>query len=219
MKESYNVTIDFIGLQNEGAITGGNPVFAVALRKSLDAAGFESVIIDCCDSHDFSFLSDLSNKSTDFFKAVGALAVHEPLRNAESVPQAALSTGKPIWSSESYTTYSDANGGGCWARAISWGYVCVGPRSFEGACVCVYVCVGLVPSAAAMCASVRVLFCVAGFGGLPSCFMLRGCVCVCVGLAPSTGAVCSSLSPSLALALPSLLAPAGTVVGERNSNR
>ena len=27
------------------------------------------------------------------------------------------------WRSESYTTYSNSNGGGCWARAINWGYV------------------------------------------------------------------------------------------------
>ena len=111
------------GLQNEGSITGGNAAFSVALRQSLDAAGFKDTIIDCCDAHNFDFINDLENKSTDFFKSVGALAVHEPLRNAESVPQAALDTGKPIWSSESYTTFSDANGGGCWARAINWGYV------------------------------------------------------------------------------------------------
>lgn len=53
VKDTYNVTVDFMGLQNEGAITGGSPAFAVALRKSLDAAGFQSVLIDCCDSHDF----------------------------------------------------------------------------------------------------------------------------------------------------------------------
>eukprot|EP00729_Bicosta_minor_P008672 gene8672-28576_t len=70
VKDTYNVTVDFMGLQNEGAITGGSPAFAVALRKSLDAAGFQSVLIDCCDSHDFGFLSDLTNHSTDFFKAV-----------------------------------------------------------------------------------------------------------------------------------------------------
>ena len=150
IKREFNYTVDFMGLQNEGrsivhgwttaihcrppsdsdtlffcegSITGGNSVFAVALRKSLDEAGFGSTLIDCCDSHDFSFLSQLKDQSSSFFKAVGALAVHEPLRNAESVPAAALATGKPIWSSESYTTYSDSNGGGCWARAINWGYV------------------------------------------------------------------------------------------------
>ena len=123
MQANYNVTVDFMGLQNEATITGGNPAFGVALRTALDTAGFTETLIDCCDSHSFSFLTDLTNHSSPFFKAVGALAVHEPLRMAESVPQAALDTGKPIWSSESYTTYSDANGGGCWARAINWGYV------------------------------------------------------------------------------------------------
>ena len=37
--------------------------------------------------------------------------------------EAFFCAGKPIWSSESYTTYSDSNGGGCWARAINWGWV------------------------------------------------------------------------------------------------
>lgn len=123
IKLHYNVTVDFLGLQNEGTITGGNVIFATALRKGLDKAGLHSVIIDCCDSHDFGFLPDLANHSAPFFQAVGALAVHEPLRNVESVPAAALATNKPIWSSESYTTYSDSNGAGCWARAINWGYV------------------------------------------------------------------------------------------------
>ena len=76
-----------------------------------------------CSAHNFAFVADLANQSSPFFKAVGALAVHEPLRNAESVPANALATGKPIWSSEAYTTYSDSNGGGCWARALNWGYV------------------------------------------------------------------------------------------------
>jgi hypothetical protein len=95
-------------------ITGGNAVFAVALRAGLDAAGFSSTLVDCCDSHDFSFLSGLADHSSAFFKAVGALAVHEPLRNAESVPAAALATGKPIWSSESYTTCASA------VAAVGW---------------------------------------------------------------------------------------------------
>ena len=79
-------------------ITGGNVAFAVALRASLDAAGFASTLIDCCDGHDFSFLPELADRSSPFFHAVDALGIHEPLRNAESVPAAALATGKPIWS-------------------------------------------------------------------------------------------------------------------------
>ena len=124
IKQNFNVTIEFMGLQNEGAITGtpirldtpsvqpfspspghepmpaagGNVAFAVALRASLDAAGFASTLIDCCDGHDFSFLPELADRSSPFFHAVDALGIHEPLRNAESVPAAALATGKPIWS-------------------------------------------------------------------------------------------------------------------------
>ena len=47
---------------------------------------------------DFSFLPELADRSSPFFHAVDALGIHEPLRNAESVPAAALATGKPIWS-------------------------------------------------------------------------------------------------------------------------
>eukprot|EP01052_Picozoa_sp_SAG31_P020511 SAG31_NODE_1546_length_7927_cov_29.239525_1_plen_153_part_00 len=73
IKKEFNYTVDFMGLQNEGAITGGYPAFAVALRQSLDAAGFAEVVIDCCDSHDFGFLKegDLSNHSSPFFKGKG----------------------------------------------------------------------------------------------------------------------------------------------------
>ena len=119
----WNLTIDFLGLQNEGSIPGGAPTFATALRRRLDAAGLTSTLIDCCDSHNFAFVSELVDNTTEYFRAVGALAVHEPLRSAESVPADALATGKPIWSSEAYTTFSDSNGGGCWARALNWGWV------------------------------------------------------------------------------------------------
>ena len=44
-----NLTVDFIGLQNEGSISGGFAVFGTALRVKLDAAGFGDVLIDCCE--------------------------------------------------------------------------------------------------------------------------------------------------------------------------
>ena len=125
IKTTFNVTMDFMGLQNEGAITGGPANFSVALRRSLDAAGFAGTLIECCDAHDFSFLSDpgMRNHSSEFFQAVDALAVHEPLRGAEAVPAAALESGKRIWSSESWQSYANSDGGGCWARAVNWGWV------------------------------------------------------------------------------------------------
>ena len=71
IRQQFNVTIEFMGLQNEGQITGGNEKFATALRASLDAAGFVDTIIDCCDGHDFSFLPQMADPRSDFFKAVG----------------------------------------------------------------------------------------------------------------------------------------------------
>jgi galactosylceramidase len=114
--------VDALGIQNEAQ--GFDPIpYVVPLRKALDAAGFKSTRVVCCDSHSFNMLDSLSNQSTELFKDMAILGVHEPLRSSESVPASAIATGKPIWSSESYTTYSDSNGGGCWARALNWGWV------------------------------------------------------------------------------------------------
>ena len=124
LRNEYNVTLDFIGLQNEGEITGGPANFSVALRQSLDAAGFGATLIECCDAHDWKDLEPLfEHHDSAYFHAVDALAVHEPLRSAESVPVAATATGKRIWSSESWQSYANSDGGGCWARVVSWGYV------------------------------------------------------------------------------------------------
>ena len=71
IKEHFNITVEFMGLQNEGQVTGGNEQFATALRASLDAAGFVDTLIDCCDGHDFSFLPQMADPESDFFKAVG----------------------------------------------------------------------------------------------------------------------------------------------------
>jgi hypothetical protein len=111
---AHGYPIDYMGIQNEGSPPGGALAFSIALRTKLDGAGLQHTLVDCCDSHDFSFDNYLSNDT--WVKSVAALAVHEPLRSAESVPQAAIDSGKDIFSSEAYTTYSDSNGGGCWAR-------------------------------------------------------------------------------------------------------
>jgi galactosylceramidase len=112
MKKELNITVDYIGLQNEGKMTGGYDQASVALRKALDSAGHNHTRIECCDNHNFDGLP--TDPTTDYYKAVDTYGVHEPLRNSESVPAEYSATGKPIWSSESYTTFSDSNGGGCW---------------------------------------------------------------------------------------------------------
>lgn len=120
-KNVYNTTIEYIGIQNEGNVPSADCV--TDLRQVLNAAGFNETLIVIPDTHDFSFLPSLANQSTQYFRDVGVIGIHEPLRSSMSVPEAASATGKPIWSSEAYTTYSDSNGGGCWARALNWGYL------------------------------------------------------------------------------------------------
>ena len=121
MKRELNIHVDYIGLQNEGSMTGGSENASIALRNALDNAGHHDTAIECCDAHNFNGLP--TDPTTAFYKAVHTYGIHEPLRNAESVPSPYNANGKPIWSSESYTTFSDSNGGGCWARALNWGYV------------------------------------------------------------------------------------------------
>jgi hypothetical protein len=48
MKSELNITVDYIGLQNEGAMTGGSGPASIALRASLDAAGYTHTQIECC---------------------------------------------------------------------------------------------------------------------------------------------------------------------------
>eukprot|EP01065_Artemidia_motanka_P038883 TRINITY_DN4772_c0_g1_i2.p1 TRINITY_DN4772_c0_g1~~TRINITY_DN4772_c0_g1_i2.p1 ORF type:complete len:664 (+),score=191.51 TRINITY_DN4772_c0_g1_i2:507-2498(+) len=123
MRDDLNVTIDYMGCMNEGGIPSHD--FVIGLRRTLDAAGFENTLIIAPDTHDAAAFSVVKNldPGSEYGKALGVVGVHEPLRTAESVPAYALASGKPLWSSEAYTTYSDSNGGGCWARALNWGWV------------------------------------------------------------------------------------------------
>jgi len=112
--------LDFLGLRNESPEPPA--WFIVALREALDAAGFADVVLFGSDNHDFDILKVLAS-SPAATKALGIIGVHEPLRSAESVPAEATALEKPIWASEAYTTYSDSNGAGCWARVSNWGPV------------------------------------------------------------------------------------------------
>lgn len=125
MKSEFNITVDYIGLHNEGVPTGSPATSVDGFRAALDSAGLTKLQIVSSDGHDFGVCNELekAGHDSDFFKAVSVIGVHEPLRSTEAVPEHCLATGKPIWSSESYTTYSDSNGGGCWARALNWGWV------------------------------------------------------------------------------------------------
>lgn len=119
-RDEHGVTFDFMGMRNESP----NPPapWIVWFRAAMNAAGFSDTVMFGSDNHDFSIV-DVIDSDPAAFDALGILGVHEPLRDAESVPAAATATGKPIWASEAYTTYSDMNGAGCWARVSNWGPV------------------------------------------------------------------------------------------------
>ena len=83
LQTHFNVTLDFIGLQNEAEVTGGPAVFSAALRASLDAAGLNTTLIECCDAHDWKDLAPLLadlNHTSPFFRSVDALAVYGTFR-------------------------------------------------------------------------------------------------------------------------------------------
>ena len=120
VRDTVGHLVEYLGIRNES----GNPPnwFIKLLRLKLNQAGLTQTQIVVADQHDFSIVDQLL-EDQEALDAVGVIGVHEPLRDAESVPANALSCGKKLWGSESYTTYSDSNGGGCWARENSWQYV------------------------------------------------------------------------------------------------
>eukprot|EP00039_Didymoeca_costata_P005498 m.81976 g.81976 ORF g.81976 m.81976 type:complete len:841 (+) comp12845_c0_seq2:72-2594(+) len=120
-KSVWNVTVDYVGLQNEAGDPDSQDV--INLRNGLDAAGLQHVLIQTPETHDFNMAPRFADVNSTFVKSVGVIGEHEPLRTREDLPIEYEQSGKPIWSSEAYTTYSDSNGGGCWARAINWGWV------------------------------------------------------------------------------------------------
>ena len=80
---------------------------------------FRNVVIIAADdsyvgiSHDILCDAQLAN-------AVGIIGAHYP--GTKSTLEA-IKTGKPLWSSEDYSTYNDDIGAGCWARILNQNYV------------------------------------------------------------------------------------------------
>jgi hypothetical protein len=72
-KQFYNVTIDYLGIQNEAGVPPPDDV--VALRRGLDAAGLQHTLIVTPDTHDFSITSQLENHSSEAFDAIGVVGI------------------------------------------------------------------------------------------------------------------------------------------------
>jgi len=117
-KQVHGLTIDYLGLHNEGSWTPG---YAKELRRVLDVRGFSHTRILAADGCGYSW-SPATKRMQDpeFAKAVDFVGAH--YTGSYSSP-AAKASGVPLWSSEDWSTFNDEVGGGCWARLLNQNYV------------------------------------------------------------------------------------------------
>jgi len=112
----YNVSVDYVGIWNERDydITFVKVLKSV-LAQDVLTAGIQIVVADGSWDVSNDVIGDQS-----FAAAVDVIGCHYPgtITTADSVK-----TGKPLWSSEDYSTYSNNVGAGCWARILNQNYV------------------------------------------------------------------------------------------------
>ncbi|XP_060568345.1 galactocerebrosidase-like isoform X2 [Ruditapes philippinarum] len=115
-RKYYNLTMNYVGIWNE---RNYNADYIKVLRKTLDSAGFNMTRIVAADGLWEPISLNIVADSA-LAKAVDIIGVHYPgTKNSEI----AMKTGKPLWSSEDYSTFNDNVGAGCWARILNQNYV------------------------------------------------------------------------------------------------
>ena len=112
----YNITVDYVGIWNERDYD----VTYIKVLKSVLAqdpltAGTQIVVADSSWAVSDNILNDRS-----FTAAVDIVGCHYP---GTMTTAASVKTGKPLWSSEDYSTYNNNVGAGCWARILNQNYV------------------------------------------------------------------------------------------------
>ena len=116
-RKYYNVSVDYVGIWNERSY---NITFVKVLKSVLTqdtlTAGIQVVAADMV-SWDVS-MDILRDQS--FSAAVDIVGCHYP---GTTTTAASVKTGKPLWSSEDYSTFNDNVGAGCWARILNQNYV------------------------------------------------------------------------------------------------
>ena len=100
-KRVYGIEFNYLGIRNEQPYDAD---WIIALRQSLDSAGWTGVRLVAADEwdHPWSIASYLADRP-EFFAAVDAIGVHYPHGSGDDD---ALALGKPLWASE------DGTGGG-----------------------------------------------------------------------------------------------------------
>ncbi|XP_055956998.1 galactocerebrosidase-like [Patella vulgata] len=115
-REVNGLDIDYIGIWNERMY---DIKYVKTLRKQLDMNNFTSVKIIAADYFGWNIAFDIM-KDPEFDDAIYGIGVHYP---GTSTSVGALQTGKPLWSSEDFSSLDDLVGGGCWARLLNRNYV------------------------------------------------------------------------------------------------
>ena len=105
-KEVHGLDIDWLGVWNERS-AGDN--YVEALRGALDGGGFTGTRIITWDNWAWG-----APNGSD------AMGVHYP--GIYPLPEKAVATGLPAWSSEDSSTYNNQFGAECWARVINQNY-------------------------------------------------------------------------------------------------
>jgi len=112
----YNISVDYIGIWNERNYdVTFVKVLSSVLAENAVTAGVQIVAADGSWGVSDDILRDQA-----FASAVDIVGCHYP--GTDTTP-AAVKTGKPLWSSEDYSTFNDNVGAGCWARILNQNYV------------------------------------------------------------------------------------------------
>eukprot|EP00475_Leptophrys_vorax_P014519 TRINITY_DN20832_c0_g1_i2.p1 TRINITY_DN20832_c0_g1~~TRINITY_DN20832_c0_g1_i2.p1 ORF type:complete len:770 (+),score=190.41 TRINITY_DN20832_c0_g1_i2:43-2352(+) len=114
-RDFHNVTIDYIGVWNERYWSAE---YIRTLRTRLNETGFLSTQIVAADTWWGSIDSLINDQETMSY--VSVLGSHYP---GTYTSDKLISIGKPLWSSEDYSTYNNEVGGGCWARSLNQNYL------------------------------------------------------------------------------------------------
>lgn len=127
-RDVHGLNISVLGLWNEAWQAAGRPRtdpwdYAIALRERLDSSGLQHVRILAPDGDIASMVQPMRSNAS-YRRVVWGLGQHYP--GGRGTTQDERGLGLPLWSSEDYSTYSDATGAGCWARLLvqnaGWGY-------------------------------------------------------------------------------------------------
>ena len=119
--------IDYLGLWNERAWS--DAAFVKALRKSLNAAGFEQTKLVLLDGS----LPDASDalwndvrQDAEFSAAFDTVGLHYPCKaEGKPVPASTIvgELGKKYWSSEDWWSEAEWPGAACWAKQLNQNFV------------------------------------------------------------------------------------------------